>query len=677
MASNENMNIEDADSLDSPEDQISDVDDDDLALKKPESRKDYFEQDTIIASQDLSQKSDFQDISDEDEEDETFSPTTNDNNQDEMDEEHVESSSNANINEEDSIVKGNNAFSHENTSDIIDNVDNKDSREKENEEETVEDEEEGEIEKQQERLTVEAGMNDGTREDEDEYIDAPVPSPFSDIGDLSGSDHAIISDILKETSHGNHISPELEGFASKLEKFEEPEKLPVMENEEKPKNDQEGIDNALKSNEEDSQLTEQEKSSIDDGSKQNDPNKKSGGDVGGLIADIFGESDEEEEFEGFGEDELGSQKQKPKSRAVIYDDDDEEENYLEEKPEQSAMAEEKEIDDQIGRVPLPDEEDDEDSEDEDRKSKEIMVSDFDLMMQRKKEAMQQRRRSKKDFDIINDNDDIIAAMIRKMREAAEEDRMLNQAGRAATKKMKLLDSVVSHLNKSDLQHTFIDCGILPVMKDWLSPLPDHSLPHLMIRKQFLKILSEFPALDRGALKMSGIGRAVMLLFKHPKETRQNRNIAGKIVAQWARPIFGVQTNFKDMSKEEREERDRLNVPTYKKRRRSSLDDGQGSSSSINNPLQDEKRPRRPGDKGFIARARVPRPSNKDYVVRPEPNIGYADMGGMGNRTQKKTLSRFEKQMRKYKERKQAQAPYLKRTEAMALKADSIEVISGD
>ena len=29
-----------------------------------------------------------------------------------------------------------------------------------------------------------------------------------------------------------------------------------------------------------------------------------------------------------------------------------------------------------------------------------------------------------------------------------------------------------------------------VFQEWLSPLPDNSLPHIMIRKQFLRLLSE-------------------------------------------------------------------------------------------------------------------------------------------------------------------------------------------
>lgn len=50
-------------------------------------------------------------------------------------------------------------------------------------------------------------------------------------------------------------------------------------------------------------------------------------------------------------------------------------------------------------------------------------------------------------------------------------------------------------------------------------------------------LFQFPPLDKGALKTSGIGRAVMLLFKHPKETSENRRLAGKIISKLNLRIF--------------------------------------------------------------------------------------------------------------------------------------------
>ncbi|XP_056612677.1 protein IWS1 homolog [Triplophysa dalaica] len=333
-----------------------------------------------------------------------------------------------------------------------------------------------------------------------------------------------------------------------------------------------------------------------------------------MIADIFGESGDEEEFTGFNQEELeGEQKHSQAEGQKQVDNSD--------------------SDDDI-----------------DRGGKDMsFMSDFDIMLARKKAQGGKRRRNRDGGTFISDADDVVSAMITKMTEAAEEDRTLNSQKKPALKKLMLLPTVVMHLKKQDLKDTFIDSGVMIAIKEWISPLPDRSLPALKIRAELLRILQELPSVSQETLKLSGIGRSVMFLYKHPKESRANKDLALKLINEWSRPIFGLTSNYKGMTREERQQRD-LDQQIAPRRRLSS--GGQTPRRDLEKVLTGEEKALRPGDPGFCARARVPMPSNKDYVVRPRWNV---DMDS-GRGPLKKGMSRVDKQMRRFKDIKRLKKP---------------------
>lgn len=259
-------------------------------------------------------------------------------------------------------------------------------------------------------------------------------------------------------------------------------------------------------------------------------------------------------------------------------------------------------------------------------------NDFEAMMQRKR-SENKRRKKRTDIDVINDNDDAIAKLIADMRIAAKEDRELNFAGKPATRKMTMWKTVWHHLTKVDLQLAFIEANALSVMTDWLAPMPDKSLPHVVIRKNFLKLLQEIKIEDSTRLKESGIGKAVMYLYRHPKEDRDIKHLAGQIITDWARPIFHKNADYTKMSKEDRREKDNAMAARISKR-------------GIHQDELEEPQAR-PGDPGWVGRARVPMVDNKEYVNRPAWQNHEAIQEG----AKKKKIDLLEKHKRSFADRK--------------------------
>ncbi|KAK6137258.1 hypothetical protein DH2020_029005 [Rehmannia glutinosa] len=113
---------------------------------------------------------------------------------------------------------------------------------------------------------------------------------------------------------------------------------------------------------------------------------------------------------------------------------------------------------------------------------------------------------------------------------AEEDAELNRQGKPAINKLKKLSLLEDVLSKKQLQQEFLDHGVLTLLKNWLEPLPDGSLPNINIRAAVLKILND----------------VIMFLSKSDEETTSNRKLAKELVDKWSRPIFNKSTRFEDM-----------------------------------------------------------------------------------------------------------------------------------
>ncbi|KAF5205331.1 Transcription factor iws1 [Thalictrum thalictroides] len=142
----------------------------------------------------------------------------------------------------------------------------------------------------------------------------------------------------------------------------------------------------------------------------------------------------------------------------------------------------------------------------------------------------------------------VEGVIAMLEVATEEDAQLNRQCKPAVNKLKNLPLLTEVLLKKHLQEEFLDHDVLGLLKSWLEPLPDGSLPNVSVRTAILEILSDYP-IDVGQynrreqLKKSGIGKVIMFLSKTDEEIVPNRKLARALVDKWSRPLYNKSTRF--------------------------------------------------------------------------------------------------------------------------------------
>ncbi|CAL0311787.1 unnamed protein product [Lupinus luteus] len=231
---------------------------------------------------------------------------------------------------------------------------------------------------------------------------------------------------------------------------------------------------------------------------------------------------------------------------------------------------------------------------------------------------------------------------------AEKDAELNMQRKPAINKLRKLPLLTEVLSKKQLQLEFLYHGVLTLLKNWLEPLPDESLPNISIRTAILPIFNDFP-IDleqydrREQLKKSGLGKVIMFLSKSDEEISVNRKLAKDLLINGytvfkpekrtcvSQPVFNKSTRFEDMRNVE-DERVPYRRPSVKKPR-----PGQSSSRQLTSR---------------------PEATPLDFVIRPQSKIDSEEI-----RAQAKAASQDQQRMKMNKKLQQLRAPKKKQLKA--------------
>ncbi|XP_073284921.1 protein IWS1 homolog 1-like [Primulina huaijiensis] len=259
---------------------------------------------------------------------------------------------------------------------------------------------------------------------------------------------------------------------------------------------------------------------------------------------------------------------------------------------------------------------------------------------------------------------LVEKIMAELEVVAEEDAELNRQAKPAVNKLKKLPLLMDVLAKKQLQQEFLDHGVLNLLKNWLEPLPDGSLPNINIRAAVLKILHDLP-IDleqhdrREQLKKSGLGKVIMFFSKSDEETTANRKLAKELVDKWSRPIFNKSTRFEDMKNFEHERAFRS--PSVKKVMSKA---GAMASRDDDLDLAEFSQGAKSGQSSSRQHASRPEAMSMDFVVRPQSKVDPDEV-----RARAKQMVQDQRRAKMNKKLQQLKAPKRKQLQATKLSVE--------
>lgn len=120
-------------------------------------------------------------------------------------------------------------------------------------------------------------------------------------------------------------------------------------------------------------------------------------------------------------------------------------------------------------------------------------------------------------------------LMAQMEAALDADREAFDHKQPALHKLRMLKKAEDAFAIQRMHDHLLRGGVLGVLKGWLEPMPDGSLPNSKVRTGVLQMLvslkiNTHDEEQRDWLKRSGVGKLVMLLTKLPEETIENQRV---------------------------------------------------------------------------------------------------------------------------------------------------------